>query len=201
MSVYVVDSGRRVVTPLKIDPRIRSVEELDSITAIHPLGVADSGTHTELYYSQLEPIGQRQDTTSSPSQPERRQQPAVSTIMSSPVLLLQSDWSIQQSLDFLDQHSIKHGPVIKDQEIIGLLSENELLKAAMQEDVPEVVEDVCMPFLVIEGNSPVATACVAMLHRETNAAVIRNGAGQMTGILTTSDILKALADLELEVWA
>ncbi len=200
MSVYVVDSGRRVVTPLRVDPRIRTVEELDSITAIHPLGVADSGTHTELYYSQLKSVEQQTSDSSSPH-PERRQQPVVSTVMSSPVLLLQSDWTVRQSLEFLEQHKIKHGPVVKDQEIIGLLSENELLKAAMRQVVPDTIENLCAPFLVVEGSSPIATACMAMLHRETNATIIRNGAGQMIGILTASDILKSLADLELEVWA
>ncbi|WP_020409448.1 CBS domain-containing protein [Hahella ganghwensis] len=202
MSVYVVDSGRRVVTPLRVDPKIRTVEELDSVTAMHPIGVADAGPHTELYYNQLEPGDtSEQDTAASSPRTERRHQPRISAIMSSPVLLLQSDWSIQHALTFMDQHSIKHGPVTKDEEIIGLLAENDLLKASLTLDDSTTVETICTPYLVIEGSNPVATACMAMLHQNTNAAIVRNGAGQMIGILTTSDILKSLADLELEVWA
>ena len=196
MSIYVVDSGRRVITPLSVDPKIKRVEELESITAIHPLGVQDAGISQPPFDEKTS----QYQSTAQHTAGNRRKQPVVATFMSSPLLFLEADWTISTSLAFLEEHDIKHGPVMKDAEIIGLISETQLLKAGLQAGEAANLQDMCEPFMVVEGHSTVAATCLAMLHRRIDAVLIRNSTGQVIGILTTSDILKAISDLELDVW-
>ncbi len=212
MSIYVVDSGRRVITPLKVDPKIKRVEELDSITAIHPLGIHDTGIEHSVSEDEAHQYQNNQQIATS----NRRRQPVVANFMSSPLLCLHSDWTLTESLKFLSDHEIKHAPVLKDEEVIGLVNETDLLKASLGEtrvgktgvEKKTVVEKnnskdleaLCEPYMVVEGHSTVASTCLAMLYRRISAALIRNAAGQVIGILTTNDILKAISRLELDVW-
>jgi len=197
VSIYVVDSGQRVITPLSVDPKIKKVEELESITAIHPLGVQDARISQPSYDDK----SSQYQNTAQHTVGNRRKQPVVATFMSNPLLYLNADWTIAASLAFLDQHDIKHGPVMKDTEIIGLISETQLFKASLQAGKTSHLQDLCKPFMVVEGHSSVAATCLAMLHRRFSATLIRSSTGQVIGILTTSDILKAISNLELDVWS
>jgi acetoin utilization protein AcuB len=95
------------------------------------------------------------------------------------------------------EHGIRHLPVLDGGRIVGLLSERDLL---LIEALPGVnptdvrveeamVEDVH----VVEPDTPLADAIAPMIERKLGSAVVAEG-GHVRGILTTLDVLRALAD-------
>jgi predicted transcriptional regulator len=209
MPIYVVEYGRGIVTPLKVDPRIKKVDELQEISALHPLGISDHGQsghqgqshHAPLTYEtyQLEERRNRASDRGLPAVQPQSLQPAK-RFMSSPVLMGKDSWSIKYSLAFLQDHDISHLPVSDGQNVIGLVSECDLLRA-MVDNTIATLEQLCGPYIVISGENSLERVALAMLYKNVDGVLVRNSEFKIEGILTTVDFLKVFTQLDLETWA
>ncbi|AZZ91373.1 CBS domain-containing protein [Hahella sp. KA22] len=191
MPIYLVDAGHRIITPLSVDPRVKSVEELKSISAIHPIGPQDQGMREDFPYS-----GSEQD--SAPEGDISRL--SAQDVMSSPVLYGKQDWSLDEGLSFLREHKVRHLPVRDDQEVVGFLIERELLQAKLEQ--PEAtLAALCAPYLMVGDDADLRRISLVLVERDLDGALVRNVQGDVIGVLTATDILKAIAHFEVEAWA
>ena len=73
----------------------------------------------------------------------RSQDTPVSTVMSSPVLTISPDATVQQGLSMMTESFVRHLPVTDDSGVIGLVSIGDLVKVVIedQEALIEQLED------------------------------------------------------------
>lgn len=63
----------------------------------------------------------------------RSRETAVKTIMSSPVLTISPDASVQQGLSMMTEKFIRHLPVVDSSGVLGMVSIGDLVKAVIQD--------------------------------------------------------------------
>jgi len=71
----------------------------------------------------------------------RSKETAVKTIMSSPVLTISPDASVQEGLSIMTERYIRHLPVVDGSGVIGMVSIGDLVKAVIQ-DQQELIEQL-----------------------------------------------------------
>jgi len=71
----------------------------------------------------------------------RSKETTVKTIMSSPVLTISPDASVQEGLSIMTERYIRHLPVVDGSGVIGMVSIGDLVKAVIQ-DQQELIEQL-----------------------------------------------------------
>lgn len=106
--------------------------------------------------------------------------------------------TIAMALKLMRAHGVRHLPVLEGGNIIGLVSERELeLVSTLGASNPEraSVEQAMIPDPYwAEVDTPVAEVAAKMAERKLGSAVITRG-GKLAGVFTTTDALRALAEL------
>ena len=108
--------------------------------------------------------------------------------------------SIHTARAMMRQHGIRHLPVMRDGELVGIASARELDVAIelLTEREPEVelpVWAVCRrdPYTV-ELDAPIADVADAMANQQIGSVLVTRH-GKLAGIITTVDICRAFAEL------
>jgi predicted transcriptional regulator len=94
------------------------------------------------------------------------------------------------------EKDIRHLPVVKDENLVGLLSERNV-KAALVSPGGEkfLVEDVMMPdAFVVSESTDLSQVLDEMAQERYGSAIIRDEQGNVTGIFTTVDACRYLSD-------
>ena len=123
----------------------------------------------------------------------------VRDFMSSPAQLLNSGESLARALELMQEHGIRHLPVVdSNKTLVGLVSDRELYLAKRERGMPpeDVAVDEVMaraPF-AIAPSAPIEDAAAVMAQRKYGCAVVELE-GRVVGILTTTDVLRALVEL------
>jgi acetoin utilization protein AcuB len=106
--------------------------------------------------------------------------------------------SLAVARHMMQEHGIRHLPVLDGGRIVGLLSERDLL---LVETVPNVnptnvrvEEAMVQEVLTVEPDTPVAEVVERMLERKAGSAVVCDG-DRVVGVFTTIDALAALHEL------
>lgn len=99
---------------------------------------------------------------------------------------------IDEAHRMMDEHDIRHLPVMRDGELVGVVARHDLERA---DGSGATVGHVCRgPALVVDRNQPLDRVLARMAEEHADAAlVVREG--RLMGILTTTDICRALRDL------
>jgi acetoin utilization protein AcuB len=104
--------------------------------------------------------------------------------------------SIAQRL--MRQQNIRHLPVLDDERVVGILSERDIL---LVESLPGVnptdlrVEEAMAPGpYEVTPDAPLSEVVSTLLERRIGSAIVVDE-GRVTGVFTTVDALRALADL------
>ncbi|MDI1442733.1 CBS domain-containing protein [Polyangium sp. 6x1] len=107
------------------------------------------------------------------------------------------DQTLVQAHKLMREHDIRHLPVLRGGRLVGILSERDL---AFVEALPDVdpqklrVEEAMtpLPFTVAPSTLLAGVAREMAEHRYGAAVVMQDG--HVTGVFTTTDALRALAD-------
>lgn len=104
--------------------------------------------------------------------------------------------SINDALQFMNDHEIRHLPVIRDEKLVGIVSERDLKVAAALEQAPALqVGDVMKQDLfVVTRDTPISEVASEMAEGKIGSAIIVNREWQIEGIFTTTDALRILAE-------
>lgn len=109
--------------------------------------------------------------------------------MTSRVVTVRPNDSIQDARELMKAHGIRHLPVLRGQAIAGIVSDRDL------QDRANVVADVMtVSPLTISPDTSVDEAAHLMQAERINALLVVERK-RLLGILTTSDVLKAFVDL------
>jgi acetoin utilization protein AcuB len=124
--------------------------------------------------------------------------PLVRTFMTPAPHTIGSRQSLVAARSLMQQHRIRHLPVLDDGKLVGILNERDL---SVIERLPGIdaatiiVEDaMAIPACAVAEDAPLAAAAAAMAETKLGSAVVMNG-GRVVGLFTSADAMRALSAL------
>lgn len=121
----------------------------------------------------------------------------VRDLMSMPAVTIRSNEDYKAALTLMQERSLHHLPVVdSDGEISGMAAERDLLIAATRylQSPVEVGDVMHRGVVAVTPETSAAKAAGLMLGQRIGSLPVVNAAGQVVGILTETDILKAFAE-------
>ncbi len=133
-----------------------------------------------------------------------RPEEPVSRIMTETVVVIESDRPVSEVLDCFFQYPIHHLPVVRQGRIVGMLSSADVMK--LEYFVPKATEDrakflderitieqlMHTPVLSLRPHASIGEAAERMTEAGVHAAPVVDDADRVTGIVTTSDVIRSL---------
>jgi acetoin utilization protein AcuB len=123
--------------------------------------------------------------------------PTVKVYMTREPYSIASTDRLNRAQDLMHKHGIRHLPVVDGTQLVGVLSDRDLLvvQAVPGIDLAHVeVARVMAPPLRVWGGTPIDEVSTLMAENKSDCVVIQGGQG-VEGIFTATDALQALADL------
>lgn len=122
--------------------------------------------------------------------------PPVRAVMTESPVSVSTVTSISRAWTLMQEHRIRHLPVVDGDRVVGILSDRDLhlVKTMRGVDPDDVGVDETMvrdPF-TLSPDVPLAEAARRMAELKVGSAVVVSG-GKPIGIFTTTDALRALA--------
>lgn len=102
--------------------------------------------------------------------------------------------SIEEAEAMMRSHGIRHLPVKSHGEIIGVLDESATRLARERGSEGPIDMITRREAYLVEVHTPLSIVCRDLAERRLDAALVLRG-GQLAGIFTTTDALKALAEV------
>jgi acetoin utilization protein AcuB len=128
--------------------------------------------------------------------------------MSSKVISVNHDASIMKASKLMKQNGIQHLPVLKEERLIGIISDRDLKEAQPSDatalDIYELyylldelkVNSVMSPKLfTITSEESVEKAAATMLKHNISALPVVNPQGELRGIITKGDVFRAFVSI------
>ncbi len=128
----------------------------------------------------------------------------VKVAMTSPVIAISPETSLEEALRVMDVMCIRRLPVVDDGELVGIISQRDVQEAL--KDLEEHCEDGEPPggrvadsmvteVFTISPNAPIGRAAEIMLQEKIAALPVMNSDGNLVGIITESDIFEVVVRL------
>ncbi len=106
---------------------------------------------------------------------------------------LQLQDSVNRALQLIQEYQLSHLPVVSDNIYLGMIGEDDLLDAGQEIGNIGVLQETFINAAVREGEHFLnAVKCCNLF--ETTLVPVINQQNQLLGVITTSDLLKALGD-------
>ncbi|HEY6559886.1 MAG TPA: CBS domain-containing protein [Polyangiaceae bacterium] len=124
--------------------------------------------------------------------------PAIKTFMTTAPHSIGKDQTLAQAQAFLQQHQIRHLPVLSGGALVGILTERDLslIGALGGTDVKKTMVEEVMTTSVyaVTPETQLAQVAATMSEKKYGSAVVMQN-GKVVGIFTTVDACRALAEL------
>lgn len=135
-------------------------------------------------------------------QPGARRQPAIhlSQIMSSPVVTLPSEAPLRSAVLLLHEKNIRHLPVTEGKLLVGIVSDRDLLQHSLS-TASLVKEVMTRKLLTGHPDTEIREAARVMIEQHIHCLPILDDDKNLVGIVTTTDILRAVVNrAPLDLW-
>ncbi|MCB0336552.1 MAG: CBS domain-containing protein [Bdellovibrionales bacterium] len=129
-----------------------------------------------------------------------KQLPTIKKIMTPFPYTIEIDASLQEAQNLMEEHRIHHLPVTEGGQLIGILSERDIsltlsLTTGFSEKYEFDVRSACTPApYSVDMDADLGEVLDQMINRHIGSTVITRK-GKSAGIITYTDICKALRDL------
>jgi CBS domain-containing protein len=117
----------------------------------------------------------------------------VRDIMTTDVVTLPPDATIEEAEQCFATHRVSGVPVVDQGRIVGVVSKSDLLDPEKPRTPGTRIRDIQMPMVfALPRNAPAISAVRLMLAEGIHRVVVLAENGRVEGIVTTIDVLKAL---------
>lgn len=140
------------------------------------------------------------------------QQTLVREIMSSSVVVVREDASIEEAQALMEEHGVRRLPVVDEEgRLKGIVTEGDLreataIKAAVNPYAPEaadtwltVAEAMTPNPITVSPDTPIWQAAELLIEKKIGGLPVLDGSKNLCGIVTTSDILRLVVSHWREV--
>ena len=168
-----------------------------------------AATHTGVEpVEPVSPVTRRAYNTGDEYSRPKQRRPAlrVADIMTTPIVTVAHDVLLEKARELMDSRRIRHLPVTRassDGErpgLVGMISDRDLLRDRSASPSTLASEIMTTSVLTAEPDTPLNEAAAVMLERRIHSLPVLIGS-QPTGIVTTTDILRALVHrAPLDLW-
>ena len=123
-------------------------------------------------------------------------------IMSHPVVSIKSNMSVTQAFEYFQKVTFEQLPVMTPQmKLIGILTRSEVLQAYYQMKKGQIADLISEDVITADPVSDVRRVAKVLYHYKLPALPIVNEQDHMVGIVSKTDILKALMkDPPISLW-
>jgi len=107
------------------------------------------------------------------------------------------DQRVQDCVELMREHSIRHLPVVENQRLIGLVTESDLREvflASLVEDLTIQGVMITEP-LTVTPDTEIEDAAKLIYYRKIGGLPVVDDYGQVVGILTVADLVEAFIEL------
>ena len=121
----------------------------------------------------------------------------VESYMSHAPITIRDDTVYWKAFDIMKEKDLHHIPVVNESNaVVGILARRDLQIAALHfKEVPVDVSEVMhSPVVTISLGEPLSEAAKQMIEKRIGGLPVLDTDGQMVGILTETDLLRALID-------
>ena len=121
----------------------------------------------------------------------------VENYMSHTPVTIRDDTDYWQAFEIMQEKNLHHIPVVDENgAVVGILTRRDLKVASMhfKEASVDVAEVMHRPVVTITSNAPLAEAARQMIDNRIGGLPVVDANGQLTGVLTETDLLRALID-------
>ena len=143
-----------------------------------------------------------------PSQTQSQKVLKVSELMSSPVIFLNSQSTVEEARLLMMDHHVRHLPVFneKGDRLVGMISDRDILSTPPSEPSPPVTGIMTHSVLVTTQDTPLKEVAGVMLKHHISALpVIKNEKPikwKLVGMITVRDLLRGIwKQAPLDLWA
>jgi acetoin utilization protein AcuB len=106
---------------------------------------------------------------------------------------LQLQDSISKALQLINDYRVTHLPVVSEDKYLGMISEDDLLDVEEEKGTIEFLQENFIPAFVKE-NEHFLNAVKCSNQFETSIVPVTNEEKELVGVITVTDLLKALGD-------
>ncbi len=135
----------------------------------------------------------------------------VRDIMQTQVVPISSEERLSTVEDIMTLGGVRHMPVVRGGELVGVVSERDLLRASLSNlnafgseqrraflHAVEITRVMSEPPIVIGEEDTVEAAARVLAERKIGCLPVVDGDGKLVGMVTETDVLRYLAGLEPE---
>lgn len=109
------------------------------------------------------------------------------------------DASMDALRALMDEHGIRHVPVLRDGTVVGLVSDRDVRVIAglsLEEKLQVRASDIMAPDpLSVSASTPLDEVAFMMSERKIGSVIVNDEDGRFLGIFTASDALNALIEI------
>jgi CBS domain-containing protein len=129
-----------------------------------------------------------------------RRIPRIKTVMTPFPYSIAPSASLHDAKRMMDTHDVRHLPICDDQTVIGMLSDRELrIGLALSDKVALTVAEICLHEpLLVDLEERLDTVAALMAERRVGSVIVTR-ADKLSGVLTTTDVCRLLAELLREL--
>ncbi|MGE0682695.1 MAG: HPP family protein [Candidatus Binatia bacterium] len=124
----------------------------------------------------------------------------VAEVMTRDVIATAPDHSVQEAITLVARHRFRHLLVVMgDQRLAGVISDRDLLRFMIREPqwgTAAVAEIMKADPITVNPDTPLSAAVAEMLNRRINCLPVVDADNRVVGILTSTDLLRALHKLQ-----
>ncbi len=121
----------------------------------------------------------------------------VSEWMTKDVISITKDRSIQECVNLMKKHSIRHLPVVEDGKLVGLVTEGDLRQiflASLIEDL--TIKDVMISDpITVSPDTEIEDAAKVIFYNKIGGLPVVDEEDRLLGIITVADILAAFIEI------
>ncbi|HMN34746.1 MAG TPA: CBS domain-containing protein [Chiayiivirga sp.] len=107
--------------------------------------------------------------------------------------------AIGELRELMDQHGVRHLPVLRDGEVVGVISERDVRLVqglSLDEQLQIRAQDLMADDLfVVHASTLLDEVAMEMVSRRVGSAIVRDEDGDFLGIFTLTDALNALVEV------
>lgn len=124
--------------------------------------------------------------------------PPISRYMTRQPWTIRRDAPLSQAIDIMQQHEIRHLPVLEAGKLVGVITERDIYKLERFRHLGNhfTVEDAMSDDVyTVSPEQPVDQTVETMAGDKLGSVVVMNREGKVEGIFTTMDGMQVLADV------
>ncbi len=128
---------------------------------------------------------------------------SITNLMSRQVITIETNDSLRKAQDLMQQHSIRHLPVLKQGKLVGILSLTDLMRLSFADNFGEIEDQADLAIFQMLGtrhvmksnpetisvDKTIRDAAEILSNREFHALPVVEG-DQVVGMVTTTDLIR-----------